>query len=73
MIQVRLQPEIEAKLLSQASTRGLDVNHYLAQVICGIEEDDRGMQKGLADIEAGRVRPADEVFAELFEKYGIQG
>jgi hypothetical protein len=28
------------------------------------------IERGLADVEAGRVRPADEVMAELREQYG---
>jgi predicted transcriptional regulator len=29
------------------------------------------IREGLKDIEAGRYRPADEVFAEIRAKYGI--
>ncbi|MCL2655479.1 MAG: type II toxin-antitoxin system RelB/DinJ family antitoxin [Coriobacteriia bacterium] len=29
------------------------------------------IDEGLADIEAGRVRPAEEVFRDLEEKYGL--
>lgn len=30
---------------------------------------DAALARGLADVEAGRVRPAEDVFAELKEKY----
>jgi antitoxin ParD1/3/4 len=30
---------------------------------------DAALARGLADVEAGRVRPAEEVFKELKEKY----
>ena len=32
-----------------------------------------GIRRGLADIEAGRVRPAREVFADFDRDYGRQG
>ena len=73
MIQVHLQPEIEAKLLDQARTQGLHVDQYLANLVIGMDDEEQGMREGLADITAGRTRPADEVFAELFERHGIQG
>jgi prevent-host-death family protein len=30
-----------------------------------------GVRRGIADMKAGRTRPAEEVFRDLFEKYGI--
>ena len=35
------------------------------------EELNRELEKGYADIEAGRTRPAREVFAELRREYGL--
>ena len=35
------------------------------------EERNRELEKGYADIEAGRTRPAREVFAELRREYGL--
>lgn len=35
------------------------------------EELNRALEKGYADIEAGRTRPAREVFAELRREYGL--
>lgn len=34
-----------------------------------LEALDQALAKGLADVEAGRVRPAKEVFEELRQKY----
>lgn len=31
----------------------------------------QGIQEGLADVDAGRTRPAEEFFAELREKLGL--
>ena len=30
-----------------------------------------GVQRGLVDVKAGRTRPAEDVFRDLFEKFGI--
>ena len=30
-----------------------------------------GVRRGIADMKAGRTRPAEDVFRDLFEKYGI--
>ncbi len=30
-----------------------------------------GVRRGIADMKAGRTRPAEEVFRDLFEKFGI--
>jgi len=35
------------------------------------EQFDAEMQKGLDSIKAGRVTPAEEVWAEMHERYGI--
>ncbi len=34
---------------------------------------DKALARGLADVEAGRLRPAEEVFAELKAKYRAMG
>lgn len=36
------------------------------------EDLDREIQKGIDDVEAGRAYPAEEVFAELREEYGLK-
>ena len=30
-----------------------------------------GVRRGIADMKAGRTRPAEDVFRDLFDKYGI--
>lgn len=34
-----------------------------------LEELDRALERGLADVKAGRTKPAEEVFARLEAKY----
>ena len=42
---------------------------------CMLEKDRReaaeGIRKGMEDVKAGRVRPAEEFFKEFFAKYNI--
>ena len=35
------------------------------------DELNERIAEGLADVEAGRVRPAEEVFRDMTEKYGL--
>lgn len=35
-------------------------------------DEEKSYQRALADIEAGRTRPAEEVFREFRKKYGIR-
>ena len=35
------------------------------------QETIAGIRQGLDDVKAGRTRPAEDVFRELFEKFGI--
>ena len=30
-----------------------------------------GVRRGIADVKAGRTRPAEDVFKDLFERFGI--
>ncbi|HEY4942913.1 MAG TPA: type II toxin-antitoxin system ParD family antitoxin [Rhizomicrobium sp.] len=34
-----------------------------------LEELDRALERGLADVKAGRTKPAEEVFAELRKRF----
>ena len=38
-----------------------------------LAELDKALARGLADVKAGRVRPAEEVFAELKARYRAMG
>lgn len=61
----------------------LTVNGKAAMVVLDAEsyedylrEKDRqeaiaGIRRGLADVKAGRTRPAEDVFRDMFEKFGI--
>ena len=40
--------------------------------IAAAADAEEGLRQGLADIAAGRTRPAREVFSELREEYGIR-
>lgn len=76
MIRLELQPEIEAQLAAEAHARGLALDRYISDLVVEAAQEhrlDEELQHGLDDIAAGRTRPADEVFAELHERYGIRG
>ena len=75
-----------AKFLNQMKETGepivLTVNGKPAAVVVDPEEYDlwrererletiEGIRRGMADVEAGRVRPAKEFFDEMFEKFDI--
>ena len=85
---ITLDAELEARLRAVAAARGEDPNHYatavLAEAIERAEAPDdlteeqkaeirAGVERGLADSAAGRVRPAEEFYAEMNRKYGILG
>ena len=75
-----------SKLLKQMKETGqplvLTVNGKAAAVLVdpdeyeylrskGTREAVEGIRRGMADVEAGRVRPASEFFDELFERHNI--
>lgn len=75
-----------SKLLKQMKETGqpliLTVNGKAAAVVIDpdeyeyLQEKDRreaveGIRRGIADIEAGRFRPASEFFDEMFAKFNI--
>ena len=64
--QIRIDADVKAQSMALFQNLGLDlstaVNVFLRQ--CLIH---RGLKKGLEDLAAGRVRPAEEVFAEMME------
>lgn len=73
MIQLELQPQVEAIFVSEAAQRQVTVEAYVQELLTSLAEEESGLREGLADVEAGRVQPAREVFAELQRRYGIQG
>lgn len=72
MLHLDLHPELESQLATQAAQPGLSLDRYAGDLLASVLLD-RALQEGLDDIEAGRTRPAREVFAELHETHGIRG
>lgn len=73
---ITLSGTILALVQKQAAQAGFDddLEAYLGTLV--EEADDRAetlaaIQEGLADVEAGRVRPAREVLAELANRFDI--
>ncbi|ADW68595.1 hypothetical protein [Granulicella tundricola] len=73
MIQLDLQPGLEAQLTAKAQNLGLSTVKYVEQIVLSKNEEDDHLQEGLDDIATGRTRPAREVFAELHARYDIHG
>ena len=73
MIQLELEAEVEANLAAQAQAHGQALASYVEEILLAHLQDDEDLNEGLADIAAGRTRPAREVFDELHERYGIRG
>lgn len=75
-----LKPETAAEIEEIARRRGLDpieaANTALAEWVAeerkDFEDACRGIERGMADFEAGRSRPASDVFRDLRRKYDIQ-
>ena len=76
MMTITLTPDTEILLKDKANREGVDLNSAADRVIREAlewEAQERlemleGIRRGLEDSDAGRVRPADEVFAEMREK-----
>lgn len=82
MIQLELQPELEAQLAAEAEATGLPMANLIQNIVSErlteatlLDQDEarEGIRCGLADEAAGRTHPAHEVFAELDREYGLQG
>ena len=88
MIDLELQPELEAQLALEAKACGMPLDLYVIMLIeshlAGLPESEapgsaydlnlkRNLEQGLNEIAAGKTRPAREVFAELNEEFGIVG
>jgi predicted transcriptional regulator len=82
---VILTPETETRLEAEAAQAGQDIDSFLISLLDAVgamradnelTEADKaaireGIERGLADGGAGRVRPAEEVYARLKDNYGI--
>lgn len=55
------------------------MSHEVFREIMGVGSDEemaaslRTIEEGLADVDAGRTKPMDQVFRDLDDKYGIHG
>jgi predicted transcriptional regulator len=78
-ITIELAPEVLERLREKAAREGRDAEAVAADVLANALEWDaedqaeavEGIQRGLADFEAGRYRPLEEVIAEKQRKYGL--
>ncbi len=73
-MQVDLSPELESFIDSQvAKGRYGSIEEFLQEALSHlrsqIEEDEASVRRGIADAEAGRVRPLDEVAQELKARF----
>jgi predicted transcriptional regulator len=74
-----VKPERKAQLEEYAQRHGQSAPEALDEIIADhlaweqqdYQEAVEGIREGLADIEAGRVSPADEVFERLRVKHGL--
>ena len=78
-MEVHLSPERQAQLNEYAARRGQDPASALDEVLASAldwerqdyQEAVQGIRLGYADLQAGRVRPADESFEDLRVKHGL--
>jgi predicted transcriptional regulator len=78
-ITIELEPEVLERLRDKAAREGQDEASIAAHVLTEAlewEAQDRveaieGIRRGLADFEAGRFRPLEEIAAEKRGKYGF--
>jgi predicted transcriptional regulator len=78
---IRLKPERKRQLEDYARRHGQDpavaLNDVLAAALEWENQDYQeaveGIRRGVADVDAGRTRPASEFLAEVRRKYGFPG
>jgi predicted transcriptional regulator len=76
---ITLDPELEERVLRSARLTGNALDAEVARLVnesLTWEERDRqeaieGIQRGLEDVAAGRVKPISATFTALEEKYGF--
>ena len=71
---LEISEETKARVLANARAQGLKVEDYLRRLMLEAEERSdfvSAVEEGLADVEAGRVRPAREALGELGAKLGF--
>lgn len=85
-IVLELKPEMERKLRERAAASGQEVAAYIGDVLeraiatadvnsefteAEKTEIRAGVQRGMADFEAGRFRTAEAFYAEMAAKHGL--
>ena len=78
-ITIDLEPEVLSRLHDKATREGQETEAVAARLLAEAlewEAQDRreaieGIQRGLADFEAGRFRPLDEVLAQKRAEHGF--
>lgn len=66
--------ETKVRVLANARAQGLEVDDYLRRLMLEAGEQNdfvSAVEEGLADVEAGRVRPAREALSHLGAKLGF--
>ena len=78
-IVVTLSPELETLLRNRAAQQGQEVDRVASELLSRVlkrdeqelEQSIKGIQKGLADFEAGRSRSFHEFAEEQRQKYNL--
>jgi predicted transcriptional regulator len=71
---LEISEETKARVLANARAQGLEVDDYLRRLMLEDEQQSdfaSAIEQGLADVEAGRVRPAREALSQLGAKLGF--
>jgi predicted transcriptional regulator len=71
---LEISEETKVRVLANARARGLEVDDYLRRLMLEAEEQSdfvSAVEAGLADVEAGRVRPMREALSQLGAKLGF--
>jgi predicted transcriptional regulator len=71
---LEVSEETKVRVLANARAQGLEVDDYLRRLMREAEQQSdfvSAIEEGLADVEAGRVRPAREALSQLGAKLGF--
>ena len=71
---LEVSEETKVRVLANARAQGLDVDDYPRRLMREAEQQSdfvSAIEEGLADAEAGRVRPAREALSQLGAKLGF--
>jgi predicted transcriptional regulator len=71
---LEISEETKVRVLANARAQGLEVDDYLRRLMLEAEAQSdfvSAVEEGLADVEAGRVRPMREALSQLGTKLGF--